>query len=334
MPDEPSLVLFVVVIAFALAFAFTNGLNDAANAIATAVGTRVLTPRSAVIMAAFFNFVGTITGTAVAETIGKGLLGSEALNEWTFIAALASIVIWGQVCTRLGLPISLSHGLVAGLVGAGLAAGGGSIVDWHTVGRVLSAVAIAPVLGFAGGFVLMGALMWIFRDATPASMRRIFGNLQILSSAFMSYAHGKNDGQMAIGIITAGLVFYKADASYWDNIPWWIIIASAAAIATGMALGGRRVMHTLGFRITTLRPVHGFAAQTSAAAVIETASHLGIPVSTTHSISSSIMGVGATKRLSAVRWGVAGNMVVAWIITFPACGLLGYALGSLFRAIT
>ena len=335
MLDEPSLALFVVVIIFALAFAFTNGLNDAANAIATAVGTRVLSPRAAVSMAAVFNFAGAATGIAVAKTIGKGILG-DALGTadstaWVLVAALAAIVIWGLLCTRLGLPISLSHGLVAGMVGAGAATFGWGAIDWSILGKVLSAVAIAPALGLAAGFAVMAALMWIFRDSTPASMRNIFGNLQILSSAFMSYSHGKNDGQMPIGVITVGLVYYHQDPGIWDGIPWWVIGVSAAAISIGTALGGWRVMHTLSSRITTLRPVHGFAAQSSAAAVIETASHLGIPVSTTHCISSSIMGVGATRRLSAVRWGVAGDMVAAWIITFPACGGLGYLLGWIFK---
>jgi len=338
---EPSLALFVIVIVLSLAFGFTNGLNDAANAIATAVGTRVLSPRAAVIMAGFCNFAGTATGTAVAATIGKGILGETLLGTgdevaghavaWVLIAALVSIVVWGQFCTRVGLPISLSHGLVAGLVGAGIATFGWDCVDWSVLRKVLAAVAIAPAVGFGGGFIVMAALMWVFRHSTPASMRNVFGNLQILSSAFVSYSHGKNDGQMAIGIITVGLVYYTGE-DHWDPIAWWIIVVSAAAIALGIALGGWRVMRTLGSRITTLRHVHGFAAQSSAAAVIETASNFGIPVSTTHCISSSIMGVGATRRLSAVRWGVAGNMVAAWIITFPACGVLGYLLGLLFKA--
>ncbi len=332
MPDEPSLALFVVITILALAFGFTNGLNDAANAIATAVGTRVLSPRAAVLVAGVGNFAGTATGTAVAATIGKGILVPEAVTQWTLIAALASIVVWGLLCTRLGLPISLSHGLVAGLVGAGIATAGTQVIQWNVFGRVLSAVAIAPALGFVGGFALMAALMWVFRDSTPASMRNLFGNLQILSSAFISYSHGKNDGQMAIGVITAALIYYTGDETLWDGIPWWIIGSSAFMMALGTALGGWRVMRTVGLRITTLRPVHGFAAQSSAAAVIEAASHLGIPVSTTHCISSSVMGVGATRRLSAVRWGVAGNMVAAWVITFPACAGLGWLLGWIFRA--
>jgi len=318
-----------------LAFGFTNGLNDAANAIATAVGTRVLSPRAAVVIAGFCNFAGTATGTAVARTIGKGILGNNlgAGDEtaWVLIAALVSIVAWGQFCTRVGLPISLSHGLVAGLVGAGAATFGWGCIDWSILVKVLLAVAIAPALGFAGGFIIMAALMWILRYSTPTSVRNIFGSLQVLSTAFVAYSHGKNDGQMAIGIITAGLVYYKGDVAQWEQIPFWVIGVSASAIALGIALGGWRVVRTVGLRITALRPVHGFAAQASAAAVIESASNLGIPVSTTHCVSSSVMGVGATRRLSAVRWGIAGNMMAAWIITFPACGGLGWLLGWIFR---
>jgi len=329
--SEPSLALLLIIIISALAFGFTNGINDAANAIATAVGTRVLSPRGAIAVAALGNFAGAATGLAVAKTIGKDILVPEALTEWTLVAALASIIIWGLFCTRFGLPISLTHGLVAGLVGAGIAVAGSGVIQWHVFQRVLSAVAIAPVLGFAGGFVLMALLMWVFRHSTPATMHNVFGNLQRLSAAFVAYSHGKNDGQMPIGVITAGLVYYYQDITLWDQIPWWVIAVSATMITLGTAFGGWRVMRTLGLRITALRPVHGFAAQGSAAAVIEAASHYGIPVSTTHCLSSSIMGVGATRRLSAVRWGVAGNMVAAWVITFPVCFGLGWLLGQLFR---
>jgi len=328
---EPSLALLLIIIIFALAFGFTNGINDAANAIATAVGTRVLSPRAAIAVAALGNFAGAATGLAVAKTIGKDILAPEALTEWTLVAALASIIIWGLFCTRFGLPISLTHGLVAGLVGAGIAVAGSGVIQWGVFQRVLSAVAIAPALGLAGGFVVMALLMWVFRYSTPATMRNVFGNLQILSAAFVAYSHGKNDGQMPIGIIAAGLVYYYQDITLWDQIPWWVIAVSATMITLGTAFGGWRVMRTVGLRITALRPVHGFAAQSSAAAVIEAASHLAIPVSTTHCISSSIMGVGATRRLSAVRWGVAGNMVAAWVITFPVCCGLGWLLGQLFR---
>ncbi len=329
---ETSLALLFVIVALALAFGFTNGLNDAANAIATVVSTRVLSPRAAIAMAAVCNFAGAATGAAVARTIGKGILDPEAFTELTLIAALLAITIWALLCTRYGFPISLTHGLIAGLVGAGIATAGSNIVQWNVFTRVLSAVAIAPLLGFTAGFIIMGVLMWFFQRSTPTSMRSIFGNLQILSAAFVAYSHGKNDGQMPIAVIIWGLYIY-GHTGVWDQFPLWVIAVSAASITLGTALGGWRVMRTLGLKITTLRPVHGFAAQTSAAGVIEAASLLGIPVSTTHCISSAIMGVGATRRLSAVRWGVALDMVIAWIVTFPVCCGLGYLLGRLFNTI-
>ena len=204
---------------------------------------------------------------------------------------------------------------------------------WDVMGRILAAVVTAPVLGFIGGFALMVGLYWIFRQSAPDKMRRVFSKLQILTSAFTAYAHGKNDGQMPIGIITIALVIFNNDTSLWDNIPWWVIVISALSISSGMAFGGQRGIKTRWMKVTTLRPGHGFAAQASAATVIEVASQLGIPVSTTHSISSAIMGVGATRRFSAVRWGIAGNIVTAWVLTFPICGALGYFFAWLLLAI-
>jgi len=330
MPDA-SLGLFVLIIALAIGFGFVNGLNDAANAIATVVGTRVLSPRNAIIMAAFANLAGAATGTAVAQTIGKGILIPEAISFETMVAALGAVIIWTLIATYYGLPISLTHGFIAGLAAAGFAVAGSGAVNWSVMGRVLSAVVSAPVLGFIGGFALMVILFWVFRRSIPAKVRGLFGNLQILSAVFLAYSHGKNDGQMPIGIITMALV--AAGYASWEHIPWWVIIVSAAAISSGTAIGGWRVIKTLGFRVTTLRPAQGFVAQASAASVIEAASFLGIPVSTTHCISTSIMGVGATRRLSAVRWGVAGNIVTAWIITFPVCGALGYLIAWLFSLL-
>ena len=323
MPD-PSLWVLIVIIILALGFGVVNGFNDAANAIATVIGTRALSPRKAIIMAAIFNLAGAATGTAVAQTIGKGILIPEAISYQTVIAALVAVIIWTTVATYYGLPVSLTHGFVAAIAAAGVAAVGTGAVDWGVMGRVLSAVVTAPVLGFVGGFLFMVALMWLFRKSVPSKVRGFFSSLQVLSAAFMAYSHGKNDGQMPIGVITMVLVLYTGQTTLWENIPWWIIILSALAISSGMAIGGWRVIETLGLRVTTLRPVHGFAAQTAAASVIEVASQLGIPVSTTHCISTSVMGVGATRRLSAVRWGVAGNIVAAWIITFPVCAGLGY----------
>jgi len=332
MPD-PSLYLLILIIILAVGFGFTNGLNDAANAIATAIGTRALSPRNAVMLAAVTNFAGAATGLAVARTIGKGILVPEAISYLTVISGLASVIIWASLATYYGLPVSLTHGFIAGLAAAGIAVGGTEAVVWGVMGRVLSAVVTAPFLGFIGGFALMICLYWLFRRSAPEKLRSLFSNLQIPAAAFVAYAHGKNDGQMPIGVITMALVIYTGQASLWDKIPWWIITISALAISSGMALGGWRVIRTLGMRVTTLRPIHGFTAQASAATVIEIASQLGIPISTTHCISSAVMGVGATKRLSAVRWGVAGNIVTAWILTFPICSGLGYLFAWLLHLV-
>jgi len=332
MPDS-SLVLLIIIIILAIGFGFTNGLNDAANAIATAVGTRALSPRSAVMLAAVFNFAGAATGLEVARTIGKGILAPEAISFITVIAALAAVVIWTSLATYYGLPVSLTHGFIAAMAAAGMAVVGGAAIVWGVMGRVLAAVVTAPVLGFVGGFAAMICLYWIFQKSAPDKMRSLFSNLQIPGAAFMAYSHGKNDGQMPIGVITMALVIFYNDVSLWERIPLWVIIISALAISSGMAVGGRRVIKTLGMRITNLQPSQGFASQLSAATVIEFASQFGIPVSTTHCISSSIMGVGATKRFSAVRWGVAGNIIAAWIITFPVCGGLGYLFAWLLHTV-
>jgi len=328
MPD-PSLFILILIIILAIGFGLVNGFNDAANAVATSIGSRALSPRQAVMIAACFEMLGAATGTAVAQSVGKGVLVPEAISYQTIIAALGAVIIWTGTATYLGLPVSLTHGFIAALAAAGIAAVGVDAVDWGVIGRILSAVVTAPVLGFIGGFVLMIVILWIFRRSLPSRMRTIFSRLQIPSTAFIAYSHGKNDGQMPIGIITMAMILYTGQVDMWDNIPWWIIVISAFSISFGMAVGGWRVIKTLGMKVTTLRPEHGFAAQTAAASVIELASQLGIPISTTHCISTAVMGVGATRRLSAVRWGVAGNMLTAWIITFPVCGGLGYLISWL-----
>ncbi|MFC1874897.1 anion permease [Chloroflexota bacterium] len=334
MPD-PSLWVLIAIIVLALGFGIVNGFNDAANAIATVIGTRTLSPRNAILMAAFFNLAGAATGTAVAKTIGNGILIPEAISYQTVVAALAAVIVWTSFATYKGLPVSLTHGFVAAMAAAGVAAAGTGAVAWGVMGKILSAVVTAPVLGFIGGFAFMVLLLWIFRRSIPAKVRNIFSNLQIVSAAFMAYSHGKNDGQMPMGILVMALVLFNDDPGLWENLSlfnadtWWIILISALSISLGTTIGGWRVIKTIGMRVTTLRPVHGFAAQTAAASVIEIASYLGIPVSTTHCISTSVMGVGATRRLSAVRWGVAGNIITAWIITFPVCGGLGYLFSRL-----
>ena len=336
MPDS-SLGILILIIVLAVGFGIVNGFNDAANAIAAAISTRALSPRSALMVAAVANFAGAATGTAVAHTIGKGILVQEAISYPVVIAALASIIIWGTLATYWGLPISLHHGFIAGLAAAGLAVAGSQAVVWNVMYRILAAVVIAPSLGFAGGFVIMVGLYWVFRRSAPDKIRRSFSKLQFLSTAFMAYSHGKNDGQMPIGVITMALVIFYNDTGLWDRLSvldpnlWWVIVVSALSISAGTAMGGWRVIKTIGMRVFTLRPVHGFATHASAATVIEVASHFGIPVSTTHCVSTAVMGVGSTKRFSAVRWGIAGNIVTAWVLTFPICGVLGYLFVWLFK---
>jgi len=330
---DSSLPLLILIIALAIGFGVVNGFNDAANAVATSIGSRAISPRNAIILAACANVAGAATGLEVARTIGKGILVPEAISYLAVIAGLVAVIIWGSIATRYGLPISITHGFVAGLAAAGIAVAGREAVIWGTLQRILASVAIAPTLGFAGGIALMVALLWAFRRRAPDRMRIVFSRLQWLTTAFLAYSHGKNDGQMPIGIITMALVVYTGQATLWDNIPWWVIAVSAAAISMGTLVGGWRVIKTMGMKVTALEPIHGFAANVSAASVIEVASQLGIPVSTTHCVSSAIMGVGATKRLSAVRWGVARRIVAAWILTFPICGGLGYAFARLLRPL-
>ncbi len=338
MPDS-SLVLLIFIIAFAIGFGVVNGFNDAANAIAAAVGTRALSPRNAVMMGAALNFAGAATGLAVARTIGEGILDPAVISDFEYvpvIAGLAAVIVWGTLATYWGLPVSITHSFVTGLAAAGIALAGSGAVIWgwgSRLSQTLSAVVTAPILGFIGGFAVMIILFWLFRRSAPARMRIVFSRLQWFTTAFLAYSHGKNDGQMPIGVITMALVIYSGNIGLWDDIPFWVIGVSALAISLGTAFGGWRVIKTIGFKVTAMQPVHGFAANFSAASVIEVASHLGIPVSTTHCASAAIMGIGATKRFSAVRWGIAGNIVAAWILTFPICGGLGYLFAWLLGMI-
>ncbi|MFC1918259.1 anion permease [Chloroflexota bacterium] len=338
MPDS-SLIILIFIIVLAIAFGIVNGFNDAANAIAPAIGTRALSPRIAIIIAAIANFLGAATGTAVAHTIGKGILVPEVITYSTVIAGLAAVIIWGTFATYLGLPISLHHGFISGLAAAGIAIAGSKAVVWGVMQQIIAAVIIAPALGFAGGFVVMICLYWLFRKGAPDKMRRTFSRLQFLTTAFMAYSHGKNDGQMPIGVITMAMVIFYHDTGLWDRLSifsadtWWIISISALAISVGTAMGGWRVIKTMGMKVTNLRPSQGFTTQAAAATVIEFASHFGIPVSTTHVITASTMGVGSANRFSAVRWGIAGNIIAAWVLTFPICGALGYFFAWLLQSL-
>jgi len=311
----PELAPLIVVIAAAIGFGVVNGFNDAANAVAASIGSRAISPRNAIILAAFCDFAGAATGLEVARTIGKGILDPELISYTIVFAALAAVIIWGTIATRRGLPVSISHSFVTGLAAAGIAVVGSDAVMWGVLERIGISVVAAPTLGFIGGFVIMIVLLWAFRRSAPARMRVVFSRLQWLTTAFLAYSHGKNDGQMPIGVITMALVIHTGQVGLWDNIPWWVIIVSALAISLGTAIGGWRVIRTVGMKITALQPVHGFATQASAATVITAAT----------------MGVGATRRLSAVRWGVTRNIVLAWILTFPICGALGWAIASLLK---
>jgi len=327
----PELALLILVIVAAIGFGVVNGFNDAANAVAASIGSRAISPRNAIILAAFCNFAGTATGLEVARTIGKGILVPEAISYLVVFAALAAVIVWGTIATRLGLPVSISHSFITGLAAAGIAVAGSEAVVWSILERIGVSVVAAPTLGFIGGFALMVVLLWASRRSAPSRMRVVFSRLQWLTTAFLAYSHGKNDGQMPIGVITMALVIHTGQVELWDNIPWWVIIVSALAISSGIAIGGWRVIRTVGMKITALQPIHGFATQASAATVIEIASRLGIPVSTTHCATAATMGVGATKRLSAVRWGVTKNIALAWILTFPICGALGWIIASLLK---
>ncbi len=349
--------LFLLVLLAALAFEYINGFHDAANAIATVVSTRVLTPRQAILMAAVFNLVGASMGTAVASTVGKGLVDTHFVTMGTLLAALAAAILWGLLTWWLGLPSSSSHALIGGLCGAALASAHNdwSALRWnvhdpakHTVDglwpKVVLPMISSPLIGFAMGMALMGLILVAFFWITPNAAGRVFGKLQLVSAAAMAFSHGSNDAQKTMGLITLALVT-GTNAKIFDGMPgWlgflrvpvfhdvpaWVVYTCALTMAAGTAGGGYRIIRTMGHKMVRLQPVHGFAAETAAAAVIHFATVLGIPVSTTHVISSAIMGVGATKRPGAVKWGVVGRMVWAWVLTLPVTALVGYAAYRLF----
>ncbi len=330
MPDISFLLIFTLLLV--LAAEFVNGWTDAPNAIATVVSTRVLKPSQAVVMAAVLNIVGAIvTGTAVASTIGQGIVSPEVIGLPVVAAAMLTIIVWSTITWRVGIPTSESHELVAGLTGAGLAAAGSGALLWEGWQKVLIGLGFSTLLGFAISVTLMVTIYWIFRRAHPATVTKYFSKLQILSAAFMAFSHGSNDGQKFMGVFALVLVLGGISSQF--TIPIWIMLLCGVVMGIGTATGGWRIIRTMGFKLTRLEPVHGFTAETSAGLSILLASSLGIPLSTTHTINVSIIGVGATKRLSAVRWGVAGNIVVAWILTFPVCGLLGYFFSWLLNMI-
>jgi PiT family inorganic phosphate transporter len=349
--------LFLLVLLAALVFEFINGFHDTANAIATVVSTKVLLPRQAIIWAAGWNLIGALMGTAVATTIGKGLVDTQFITMATVLAALISAIIWGLLTWWLGLPSSSSHALVGGLCGAalGTAEGNWSVLHWSEVTssgattglwpKVVLPMIMSPLFGFFGGAILMFVLMALLRKVTPRIVGMVFGKAQLVSAGFMGYSHGSNDAQKTMGIIALAL-FTGTQSGVFDalpswgtflrtpefTVPYWVMITCALTMAAGTAAGGWRIIRTMGHKMVKLQPVHGFAAETTAAIIIHGASTLGIPVSTTHVISTSIMGVGATKRLSAVKWGLVGKILWAWVLTLPVTGALGYGLVTLLHS--
>jgi PiT family inorganic phosphate transporter len=319
-----SILLWVVVV-FALGFDFTNGFHDTANAVATSVSTRALSPRAAVFVAAVANLAGAFVTTAVAKTVGQGIIDTNLATEKTVLAALIGAIAWNLLTWRLGLPSSSSHALIGGLIGAALVQSGSEGVEWHgVVHKVLLPGIASPVIGFAGAFLLLLLIFWLFVRVTPGVANRGFRLGQLGSGTWVAFTHGANDAQKTMGVIALALFeAHKIDHFY---IPTWVIVSSGLAIGAGTYVGGWRIMRTLGQRIFSMDPATGFAAQVSGGTTIYLATHFGYPVSTTHVVSGSVLGAGATKRLSAVRWGIAGNIVFAWLLTIPAAALVAAAL--------
>ncbi len=316
------LTIVIITIVIALLFDFLNGMNDAANSIATVVSTKVLSPFTAVAWAAFFNFAAAfIFGVKVAGTIGKGVVDPQFINEYVVLSALLGAVSWVYACTYFGLPISVSHSLIGGLVGPVLFTVGTEAIFRAGMLKIVLFIALSPLIGMMLGFILMVTVMLLFRRTRPHRVNSIFRILQLVSSAVFSLGHGANDAQKTMGIITV-LLFSTGYLTGEFHVPLWVILTSHTVIALGTLAGGWRVIRTLGMNLTELKPVHGFSAETAGALTVIGSTLFGIPVSTTHTITGSIMGVGMTRRLSAVRWGIAGNIVLAWVFTIPATLLL------------
>ncbi|HET9250008.1 MAG TPA: inorganic phosphate transporter [Actinomycetota bacterium] len=326
------MVWFCLILAYL--FEFANGWTDAPNSIATVVSTRVMRPHHAVLMAGAMNLIGAlVVGTAVAETIAEGIVNPDYVGLDTVASALLAATLWALAAQAFGLPSSESHALIAGLLGAGFAAGGLQALESEGTEAALIGLVTSPVGGFLMGLLLMVLIYRLFQRVRRALVTRVFGKAQVGSAAFMAFSHGTNDAQKTMGIIALTIALNEAGtAGNVENltIDLWMIVSAALVMGLGTMVGGWRVVRTLGVRMTHLEPVQGFAAETGAATVITAAASLGIPVSTTHAIGSAIMGVGATKRFSAVRWGVAGQVVTAWVLTWPSCALLGYLFQKIF----
>jgi inorganic phosphate transporter, PiT family len=353
--------LILAVLWVALVFEFINGFHDTANAIATTISTKVLTPREAIILSTAFNLLGALSGTAVATTIGQDLVDTNFVSSTTLMAALLAAVAWNLLTWWLALPSSSSHALIGGLCGATFAsaANNWSVIRWSALNpathkleglwpKVIGPMFLSPACGIVVGFIFMALLMLLLRNWTPYRTKVVFGRCQLLSASWMSFTHGTNDAQKTMGIIALTLFMATTKTRAFEHLPpWleflrspefkvyvWIKVICALTMASGTAVGGWRIIRTMGNKVVKMQPIHGFAAQTTAAGIIQIATHWGIPLSTTHVISASIMGVGATKRFSAVKWGIVGRMVWAWVLTIPISGLLAYGLMLLFQAFS
>jgi len=318
----PETIIFVV-IAIALIFEISNGWNDSANAIATVVSTRVLTPLQAVLLASTMNIAGAFFSTAVAKTIGKEIVNPNDITLVVVAAALLAGFVWNGAMTLAGMPVSASHALIGGLMGAAVAhLGSYERLNIEGLVKIFTALLTSPIVGIIFGYLFMKLIMRLFCNKSPGMINKHFGRLQIVSAGFMAFSHGNNDAQKVMGVITLALV----SGGYLTSVevPFWVVLICALAMGLGTAAGGWRVIRTLGHQMLKLQPVHGFAAETAATSVILGASALGLPVSTTHVITTSIMGVGATKRISAVRWGIAGKILMAWIFTLPMCAIVAW----------
>jgi inorganic phosphate transporter, PiT family len=319
---EPTLVLLVAVIVSALLFDYINGFHDTANAIATCVSTRALSVRSAIIMAAVLNFAGAMISTKVATTIGKGIVDASSITQMVVLAGVAGAIVWNLITWYYGLPSSSSHAIIGGLVGSVVAHAGTSHLHWAGLKTIVLVLLISPVVGAFFGFVFMVALMWTFRNSAPYGLNKNFRKLQVLSAAVMAFSHGTADAQKSMGVITMALVSYGTLTTF--VVPTWVKIACAVAMALGTAAGGWKIIKTVGHDFVKLQPVHGFCVETASAGVILGAAAMGLPTSTTHVITSAILGVGMTKRMSAINWTLAYRIVCAWVITIPASAAMGF----------
>lgn len=322
--------LLLVTVVLALLFDFSNGWHDCANAVATVVSTRVLSPVAAVLLAGVLNVAGAFFSTAVAKMIGGGIVFPDAITHTVVAGAMGGAILWNFLTLMLGLPTSSSHALIGGLVGSAVAHGGWAVVQFNGLQKILEAMILSPLLGFGIGFLLMVLVSWAFFRVQRGVATKIFSRLQIVSASFMAFSHGANDAQKVMGIITLALVASGQLTS--SEVPTWVIVACALAMGLGTTVGGWRIIRTMGMKMVKLEPVHGFAAETAAASVLLFAAHFGLPVSTTHTITSSILGVGSTKRLSAVRWGVTSKIFSAWVFTLPGAALLGAGVYALLAS--